>query len=179
MNTQRLIPATPRRSKLRIVVAPVLLASALVAGCAGLIALVPGQSQSDVRARWGAPTLTQKTAAGERWIYSTAPEGRQMWLLDFDRSGALVQHVQGLTPERLATIHNGQKQSDVEALIGPSYYTIGYPFRQEELVHIYRFYDAQIPTCFYVGYNSSGVVTSTGMREEDRKSHLTGLTRPC
>lgn len=178
MNTQCPETVATHRSKLRIL-APTLLVAALVAGCAGLTALKPGESQADVSARWGTPTLTHKTAAGERWVYSTAPEGRQVWLLDFDGNGRLINQVQGLTPERLALIQNGQKQSDVEALIGPSYYTMRYPFRQEELVHIYRFYDAQIPTCFYVGYSSAGIVTSTGMREEDRKSHLTGLTRPC
>lgn len=158
---------------------PALLIALLVGGCAGFTPLKTGDSSADVRSHWGSPTLTQKTAAGERWIYSTAPEGREVWLLDFDSNGHLVNQVQGLTLQRLAQIQNGQKQAEVEALIGPSYYTIRYPFRQEELVHIYRFHDAQIPTCFYVGYDSAGIVTSTGMREEDRKSHLTGLTRPC
>ena len=152
---------------------------ALTSGCAGIVALKTGESQADVRSHWGAPTLTQKTANGERWVYSTAPEGRQVWLLDFDAGGRLTNQVQGLTLARIALVQNGQKQSDVEALLGPSYYTMRYPFRQEELVHIYRFYDAQIPTCFYVGYDAGGIVTSTGMREEDRKSNVPGLVRPC
>lgn len=155
------------------------LITVLLAGCAGMTALKPGQSQADVRAAWGSPTTTARIAAGERWVYSTAPEGREVYLLDFDAGGHLTNQVQGLTLARIALVQNGQKQSDVEALLGPSYYTMRYPFRQEELVHIYRFYDAQIPTCFYVGYDASGIVTSTGMREEDRKSNVPGLVRPC
>jgi hypothetical protein len=157
----------------------IFVAIALTSGCAGIVALKTGESQADVRSHWGAPTLAQKTANGERWVYSTAPEGREVYLLDFDANGRLTSQVQGLTSARIALVQNGQKQSDVEALLGPSYYTIRYPFRQEELVHIYRLYDAQIPTCFYVGYDAGGVVTSTGMREEDRKSNLPGLVRPC
>ena len=157
----------------------IFVAIALISGCAGIVALKTGESQADVRSHWGAPTLAQKTANGERWVYSTAPEGRQVWLLDFDAGGRLTNQVQGLTLARIALVQNGQKQSDVEALLGPSYYTMRYPFRQEELVHIYRFYDAQIPTCFYVGYDAGGIVTSTGMREEDRKSNVPGLVRPC
>jgi len=157
----------------------VLVAIGLTHGCAGVIALKAGESQADVRAHWGAPTLTGKTADGERWVYSTAPEGRQVWLLDFDAGGRLASQLQGLTLERVTRVRNGQKQSEVEALLGPSYYTMRYPFRPEELVHIYRFYDMQIATCFYVGYDDAGIVTSTGMREEDRKSNLPGLTRPC
>lgn len=151
----------------------------LVTGCAGFISLKTGDSQTDVRSRWGSPTLTQKVASGERWVYSTAPEGREAWLLDFDASGRLTNQIQGLTIERITLVKNGQKQSDVEMLIGPSFYTLRYPFRPEELVHVYRFQDVQTPTCFYVGYGSAGIVTSTGMREEDRRSTLPGLTRPC
>lgn len=171
-------PITTRHMKRRLI-PPFLLVAMLVAACAGFTPLKMGESGADVRSRWGAPTSTQKTATGERWVYSTAPEGREVWLLDFDGNGHLVHQVQGLTLARLAQIQNGQKQSEVEALIGPSYYTIRYPFRQDELVHIYRFNDGPIPTCFYVGYNNAGIVASTGMREEDRKSNVPGLVRPC
>lgn len=151
----------------------------LLAGCAGMTALTTGQSQADVRAAWGTPTSTGKTAAGERWVYATAPEGRETWLLDFDREGHLQKQVQGLTYDRVSGIREGQTQADVEAAIGPSYYAYRYPFRQEELVHVYRFMDHLVPTCFYVSYGANGVVTSTGMREEPRGTGMPGLARPC
>ena len=152
---------------------------ALLAGCVGLAPLAPGASQTEVRAAWGAPTVQTKTVAGERWTYSTGPEGRTVWLLEFDAGGRLVSRTQGLTLARVTQVRNGQTQPDVEALIGPSYWTLRYPFRPEELVHVYRFNDIITPTCFYVGYNASGVVTSTGMQEENRDHSGFGRTRPC
>ena len=159
---------------------PVLLGLvALMAGCVGVASLAPDASQTEVRAAWGAPTVQTKTAAGERWTYSTGPEGRTVWLLEFDAGGRLLSRTQGLTLARVTQVQNGQTQPEVEALIGPSYWTLRYPFKQEELVHVYRFNDIITPTCFYVGYNASGVVTSTGMQEENRGHSGFGMTRPC
>ncbi len=149
----------------------------VVAGCAGVRQLAPNASQADVRATWGAPTLQTAAASGERWTYSTAPMGCQVWLLDFDVNGRLTSRVQGLTIERIVQVQNGQTQAEVEALLGPSYWSLRYPFRQDELVHIYRFDDILAPMCFYVGYNDKAVVTSTGMQEEERSRHRIG--RPC
>ncbi len=152
---------------------------AVGAGCVGISPISVGQSQADVRAAWGAPTMHTKTGAGERWTYSTAPEGREFWLLEFDASGRLLSRTQGLTLARVTQVQNGQKQPEVEALIGPSYWTLRYPFRPDELVHVYRFNDVVTPTCFYVGYDVSGVVTSTGMQEENRGRSGFGMARPC
>ena len=152
---------------------------ALMAGCVGITSLAPGASQTEVRAAWGAPTLQTKTATGERWTYSTGPEGRTVWLLEFDAGGRMLSRTQGLTLTRVTQVRNGQTQPEVEALIGPSYWTLRYPFRPEELVHVYRFNDIVTPTCFYVGYNAAGVVTSTGMQEENRGHSGFGMARPC
>ena len=148
-------------------------------GCAGVMALKPGGTQTDVRAAGGAPTVVKKTVSGERWTYSTAPEGNRVFLLDFDGGGRLLSQVQGLTLNRISQIKNGFAQADVEALLGPSYYTIRYPFKQEELVHIYRFQNGPFAACFYVGYDAAGVVTSTGMGDENRERGRFGLMRPC
>lgn len=153
--------------------------SSITAGCAGVTALKSGETQAEVRAAWGTPTAISKTATGERWTYSTAPEGNRVFLLEFDSGARLVSQVQGLTLERVSQIKNGLAQADVEALIGPSYYTIRYPFRQEELVHIYRFQNGPIAACFYVGYDAAAVVTSTGMGDENRERGRFGLMRPC
>jgi hypothetical protein len=123
--------------------------------------------------------VIKKTATGERWTYSTAPEGNRVFLLEFDSGARLVSQVQGLTLERVSQIKNGLTQADVETLIGPSYYSLRYPFRQEELVHIYRFQNGPIAACFYVGYDAAAVVTSTGMGDENRERSRFGVTRPC
>jgi len=153
--------------------------TSITAGCAGVTALISGETQAEVRAAWGTPTVIKKTATGERWTYSTAPEGNRVFLLEFDGSARLVSQVQGLTLERVSQIKNGLAQADVEALIGPSYYSLRYPFRQEELVHIYRFQNGPIAACFYVGYDAASIVTSTGMGDENRERSRFGVTRPC
>ena len=158
-------------------VASMIFVAAAVAGCAGVTQLAPNASQAEVRTAWGVPTLQAKTTTGERWTYSTAPMGRQVWLLDFDTNGRLTSRVQGLTINRITQVQNGLTQAEVEAVLGPSYWSLRYPFRQDELVHIYRFDDILVPMCFYVGYNDKAVVTSTGMQEEDRSRHRIG--RPC
>ena len=151
----------------------------VAAGCVGVTALKPGETQTEVRAAWGTPTVVTTTATGERWTYSTAPEGNRVFLLEFDSGGRMLSQLQGLTLERVSRIKNGFAQADVEALIGPSYYTIRYPFKQEELVHIYRFQNGPFAACFYVGYDAAAVVTSTGMGDENRERGRFGLMRPC
>ena len=82
---------------------------ALVAGCMSLRPLEPRASTADVRAAWGAPTtqvrLPAGSGGGERWAYSSAPEGRTVQILSFDGTGKLVSNVQGLTPQRVARGH--------------------------------------------------------------------------
>lgn len=151
--------------------------SAMLVGCAVTAQLSHHANQADVRAAWGPPAIQAKTSNGERWTYSTAPMGRQVWFLDFDANGRLISRVQGLTIERIAQVQIGQTRADVEARLGPSYWSLRYPLRQDELVHIYRFDDILAPMCFYVGYSDKGVVTSTGMQEEERSRHRIG--RPC
>lgn len=153
--------------------------TALAAGCVGVTALKSGESQTGVRAAWGAPTVIKKTASGERWTYSTAPEGNRVWILEFDSSGRMLSQVQGLTLARVGLVKAGQSQADVEALLGPSYYSIRYPFKRDELVHIYRFQNVQVAQCFYVGYDAAAMVTSTGMGDENRERGRFGLMRPC
>ena len=151
--------------------------AALVAGCASYSTLKLNSTQAEVRASVGAPTTQQKTATGERWAYSTGPEGLQVWILDFDRSGRLISNVQGLTFERVQRVRDGDTQEQVEALLGPSYWSVRYPDRPREITHVYRFSLDATPMCFYVGYDTQAVVTGTGMQQEERTPPRPG--RPC
>jgi outer membrane protein assembly factor BamE (lipoprotein component of BamABCDE complex) len=148
-----------------------------VAGCANMRPMQIGATQADVRASLGAPSLQLKTSSGERWAYSTAPEGKLTWMYDFDAAGRVVSRTQALTIDGVARIKNGQTRDEVEALIGPSYWSLRYPFKQEEWVHVYRFDDVALPMCFYVGFDAGNVVVSTGMQEEIRSALR--VARPC
>jgi hypothetical protein len=150
----------------KLVTAALVVIAMFTAGCANFQAVETGATQDAVRAALGAPSMRSKTATGERWAYSTAPEGKLTWLYDFDAAGRVVNRTQGLTMARITQVKNGQTQSDVEALIGPSYWSLRYPFKPDELVHVYRFDDAVLPMCFYVGYDATNTVVSTGMQEE-------------
>ncbi len=175
------LPIAPSSILLRSAGALVLLVG--LAGCVSLRPLAIGATTAEVRAAWGTPTTTARLPAGagggERWAYSSAPEGRTVQILHFDAAGKLTANVQGLTPERVAKVTVGQTADEVEALIGPSYWSLRYPFRQDELVHVYRFMDGTFPTCFYVGYDASGRVSSTGSRDEDRPERGMLPGRPC
>ena len=149
----------------------------LAAGCANMRFMEIGATQEAVRAALGTPSLQVKSSNGERWAYGTAPEGKVTWLYDFDAAGRVAARTQALTMERISQLKNGQTKAEVEAMIGPSYWSLRYPFKQEELVHVYRFEDAALSMCFYVGYDATDTVVSTGMQEEIRSSMRT--SRPC
>lgn len=154
------------------------LAAALcLAGCAPRGPLKERSTRDEVRASWGKPTLVQPRAAGERWVFATAPEGRVTWFVDFDEGGRLSNYLQVLTEERIQQVQPGLTQAEVEALLGPSYFTIRFPLKPEELTHIYRYMRPDAPICFYVQYDLGGKVISTGTRN-DRVGNP-GLERPC
>lgn len=158
-------------------VTSVLVMTLAVTGCANLLPQQIGATQNAVRAALGPPTLMMKTGSGERWAYSSAPEGKLTWLYDFDASGRVVSRIQALTIERMSMVKNGQTQAEVESLIGPSYWTLRYPLKREELVHVYRFDDKALPMCFYVAYGTANTVVDIGMQEEIRSAFRS--PRPC
>ncbi len=154
-----------------------LTATALLAGCASFSSVKINSTQAEVRASLGAPTTQTKTATGERWAYSTAPEGLQVWILEFDSAGKLVSNTQGLTFDRAQRVRDGDTQEQVEALLGPSYWSLRYPDRPSEITHVYRFNQGVTPMCFFVGYDAKAIVTSTAMQQEERTPPRPG--RPC
>ncbi len=161
----------------RFITASVAASLLVVAGCGSMRPVAIGATQDAVRAALGPPSLQSKTSSGERWAYSTAPEGKLTFLYDFDGAGRVVSRTQALTVDRLSQVKNGQTRTEVEALIGPSYWSLRYPFKQEELVHVYRFDDVALPMCFYVGYDAANTVVSSAMQEEIRSSLR--MSRPC
>ncbi len=167
----------------RVIALGLSIATLLLSGCVGVTQLQANASQAEVLQAWGKPTSVKTMPSGERWLYSMAPEGRQAWLLDFNAQGQLVSNVQVLTPEQIAKLAIGQTREEVEALIGPDYYSLRYPFKREELVRIYRFMNVVTPTCLYVGYmgpEGQERVSSIGFRDEVRReTYLETPMRPC
>lgn len=153
------------------------LASAILMGCASVGELEIGQRRDAVLAKLGAPAQKIAITGGERWTYTGGPEGHETWMLEFDAAGALVRRDQVLTLPRIAQIAVGLKQTEVEALIGPSKWTKRFPFLPDELVYIYRYRDDRVPMCFYVTYGAASSVVNTGSLKEIQGSERRGP--PC
>ena len=93
----------------------------VLAGCAGIDTLMPGQStQSDVRARFGAPTEVRKDRNGdELWEYSGGAEGPETHLVRIGPDGKVKEVPQLVTQERLLTVRPGSTtKQEVLALLG-------------------------------------------------------------
>jgi hypothetical protein len=82
--------------RLRMRSAGVLLAAALLAGCA-TVAPSPGMPQAELLQRWGAPTSRYALPAGNvRLEYATGPYGRTTWMVDIDAQGRVTRASQVL-----------------------------------------------------------------------------------
>ena len=104
--------------------------AALVAGCAGPRSLVPGQStETDVRARMGAPRDTRVDANGDLvWEYPTGPEGVNTYFVRLGPDRKLKDVTQVLTEEQLEKVVVGKSsKADVRQLLGrPAEETVYY-----------------------------------------------------
>jgi hypothetical protein len=95
--------------------------AAFLGGCSAAGSLVPGQStESDVRARLGAPNDTRADAGGDKLLeYTTGPEGFSTRLVRIGTDGRLKEVTQLLTEEQFARIVPGQTtRADVRNLLG-------------------------------------------------------------
>lgn len=152
---------------------------ALLAGCTSMTVVAPGASKADVRAIMGTPTSLATHANGERWIYSAIPDSYTVQFVDFDREGRVLGRMQALTAERVAQVVAGLTRLQVEALIGPSFYTTRSFMNPDEVRHVYSYMKGAIATCFYVEYGGNSVVTQTGSRPEDARDRQSSALRRC
>jgi outer membrane protein assembly factor BamE (lipoprotein component of BamABCDE complex) len=117
--------------------------SIVLAGCAATVGsrVQPGMTEAQVRAVGGRPVHEQKTSAGETaWIYTLQPSGYFTWRVTFDRDGR-VREVRNLTTsENFQNITPGMTESDVEAIMGPTFirekywtgnYSISYRYMED------------------------------------------------
>lgn len=94
---------------------------ALVTACATTGGSVqPGMARDEVVARMGHPTRTLPLGTGTRLLYSRQPAGQQVFQVDLDATGRVVQVRQMLVAEEFAQITIDQwTRSDVERSFGP------------------------------------------------------------
>lgn len=83
-------------------------------------AVQPGMSRDDVVTRMGQPSSVLPLEAGTRLQYSRQPAGQQVFNVDLDASGRVVQVRQMLVAQELERISVGQwTRADVERSFGP------------------------------------------------------------
>lgn len=98
---------------------PLLLAIALLAGCAMPSAIKPGASADELLQKLGKPSETRSgPAGGEYWYYVYGPEGVHTWRFDLDRGRTVRTATQLLTEEQLQRVVPGTTEAGVLTLLG-------------------------------------------------------------
>lgn len=167
------------KPRLALSVAAIAALVAFLAACSSMRTVAPGASRADVRAVMGTPTSLATHANGERWIYSEVPDSYSVQFVDFDREGRVLGRMQALTAERVAQVVAGLTRLQVEALIGPSFYTARSLMNPDEIRHVYSYMKGATPTCFYIEYGGNAVVARTGSRPEDPRDRQGSALRRC
>ena len=155
-----------RRFDARLVAAAAALAPALVAlaGCAPLApaALPPGTPIAQARQSLFAPTGEYALpGGGTRLEFAQGAFGRQTYMLDFDRGGALVESRQVLTEPDFATIRPGMPAQEVLMRLGHPAQVFGVP-RQQLQVWNYRWFGGDCVWFQVSVSDTSGAVTEAG-----------------
>nr|WP_315491886.1 hypothetical protein [uncultured Rhodoferax sp.] len=93
---------------------------ALALGACASTSVQPGMSRGEVVTRMGQPSSVLPLEAGTRLQYSRQPAGQQVFNVDLDASGRVVQFRQMLVAEEFQRIGLGQwTRADVERSFGP------------------------------------------------------------
>lgn len=93
---------------------------ALALGACASTSVQPGMSRGEVVTRMGQPSNVLPLEAGTRLQYSHQPAGQQVFNVDLDASGRVVQFRQMLVAEEFQRIGLGQwTRADVERSFGP------------------------------------------------------------
>ncbi len=109
-------PSLLRRPLLRTTYALMVL---VLGACATGSAVQPGMSRDEVLARMGQPSRVWALDAGERLQYSRQPAGQQVFNVDLDARGRVVQWRQMLVAQEFQRITIGQwTRADVERAFG-------------------------------------------------------------
>lgn len=140
------------------------LALSLLAGCAGIPEkIAPGTAREQVVQALGTPTATwQMPSGGTRLQYSRQPQGRQIYDIDLDASGHVLQVRQVLERVNLdkVPVDGSWRSDDVLREFGT-------PAMKATLRSVsgeiwsYRYRDVTAPFLFHIDVDPQGVVRHT------------------
>jgi Prokaryotic membrane lipoprotein lipid attachment site len=160
----------------RLILGAVMVAA--LAGCQSMSALQMGMSFETARETLGEPTQAHTTASGPRLIYSFAPGGASVRVIDFDKQGRLIRDYEAMHLVVFTRIKVGQQKWEVERELGPAFWYSRYRV-SSNLSGVYRFDEGSSKRCFYVEYDSADRVVATAATYAANARDLLPGEREC
>jgi len=116
-------------SSLRLLLMPVVLLVALLAGCATPGPSLVGADRATVQSKIGSPPERfDLPGGGERWMYPWGGLQQRVDVVDFDSTGRVTQVRQVRTGENFARVRIGvDTQADIRREFGPPRTVVPYP----------------------------------------------------
>jgi hypothetical protein len=135
-----------------------------------LLKLKAGVStEQDVRSLFGAPAAVRESGGTRGLVYPLGPEGLHTLLLKIGADGKYLGHENLLTRANFENVKPGLRQSEVQQLLGPPGSSQQYALKQQQAWE-WRFLDAQETRMFVVMLDAAGIVVSTAIEEDPRRS---------
>jgi len=158
--------------------AAALAAAALLAGCAGVASVQPGDTDASVQQRYGAPSDIHELPGGARRLeYATGPFGKTTTMVDIDAQGRVTHAANVMDEVHFARIMPGITIADLRRELGrpARVWAVRY---HDQTVWSYR-YETPFCTLFHVGITPQGVVEDTSygpdpLCERDARDGLFG-----
>ncbi|HVE89206.1 MAG TPA: hypothetical protein VNA44_05845 [Burkholderiaceae bacterium] len=152
---------------MRLKIAFLAAATAVLAACATPQSLGPGTTIEQARARLGSPTGSYSLAGGgTRLQYSNQPFDQSVWNADFDAQGKLVRTEQMMSDAAFARVQSGKDtRNEVLRDFGRPAEAFNYRLR-DETAWMYRYYThGGFKAAMFVYFDPAGVVkrTETGL----------------
>ena len=118
-----------RKSRLHRLLVPAALLAALLAGCGTPGPSLVGSARSDVQSRYGSPAYRAPLpGGGERLFYPVGSLQQEVWAVDIDAGGRVIQVRQVHTAENFARIRIGvDNDADILREFGRPRITQPYP----------------------------------------------------
>ena len=137
----------------------------LALGACAFNTVQPGMSRDDVVTHMGQPSRVLPLDTGTRLQYSRQPAGRQVYNVDLDASGRVLQVRQMLVAQEFARIALNQwTREDVERAFGPPA-SIDRVANWPGDIMTYRWYDVE-DMFYWVYLDQNNVVRRTGQGVE-------------
>ena len=135
-----------------------------------LARLKEGEStEQDVRKLFGSPQSVREMAGDKGLVYPLGPEGPYTLLIRIGADGKYIGRENLLTRANFGRVNTGMKQADVLAVLGPPGRSQEYKLKNENAWE-WRFNDGAETRMFVVMFNADGVVVSTAIEEDPRRT---------